>query len=412
MDNQEQEHSRPETINNVISWLNDNDIAQGEPWISTWIKFSAREGELEMYFSLRGIGSRLTGNLLCRNANNWGRLANAFGINQNIKTVHIQFGGGLPADEIESYQCVEFKTKLRDLELLNEQRLPIMGYQCPILSICLEGLMTSTEHSIIGNVTRLSITGLSTQASVFHRLLDVCSDVYLLSVYCSSPSHCSAVASFLRNTNTVQLTVEFSHTLSSEDQATIIHGLRENTSLRYFHLNKLGLSLLDIPEYDPHGYFAKALCDSSSIDNILNSNHTLTDILDWMTLAESELSDSESVLQFKFEHDVKVANCLELNENTDTDKVIREKIARYYFAGDFDVSPLANLPVSVVPSVLGMIRGNKLDRQFAIFRLLISIPDLCNVASRMKIVCNDDDDDHDIEAAKFGACDNKKRRMT
>ena len=74
------------------------------------------------------------------------------------------------------------------------------------------------------------------------------------------------------------------------------------------------------------------------------------------------------------------------------------------------MSPLASLPVSVVPSVLGMIRGDKLDRQSAIFRFLKSIPDLCNVGSTVKIVCNDDDDG--IEAEKFGACVNKRRRKS
>ena len=283
--------------------------------------------------------------------------------------------------------------------------------------------MTSTEHS---TTTHLSIRDLSIRdirdtqegpldATVFQRLLDACSDAYSLHVYCLSQSHCSSVASFLRDTNTVQLTVDISDILSSEDEATIIHGLRENTSLRHFHLDKMALSLRDIPEYDPHGYFAKALCDSSSIENILNSNHTLTEIPDWtMFLGESELSESESVFQFKCEHDIIVANCLELNENTDKDKVKREKIARYYFLGDFNVSPIANLPVSFVPSVFGMIKGNKVDRQSAIFRLLKSIPDLCNVGSRVNINVgndDDDDDDDDIEAAKFGACDNKKRRM-
>ena len=53
----------------------------------------------------------------------------------------------------------------------------------------------------------------------------------------------------------------------------------------------------------------------------------------------------------------------------------------------------------------------KPDIQSAIFRLLKSIPDLCNVGSRMKIVSNDDDDE-DIDAVKDGACGNKRRRKT
>eukprot|EP00956_Cyclotella_meneghiniana_P011208 scaffold15731_cov38-Cyclotella_meneghiniana.AAC.2 len=104
-----------------------------------------------------------------------------------------------------------------------------------------------------------------------------------------------------------------------------------------------------------------------------------------------------------------IKDCLALNRISNKNKVIREKIARYYFVGDFDISPFAGLPISVVPSVLGMIKGVKRARQSAIFRLLKSIPDLCNVGSRMKIVSNDDDDS---EGAKFGACDNKRRRKT
>eukprot|EP00956_Cyclotella_meneghiniana_P011806 scaffold16615_cov23-Cyclotella_meneghiniana.AAC.1 len=328
------------------------------------------------------------GYLLCHNANEWGRLANAFGINQNIKMVHIKTGGGLQGDRIESYQCVknaQFKTNLRLVEFLNELRVSITSNQCQNISIYLEALMT-TEHPNLF-ITQLSDTQEGPlNATVFQRLLDVCSDVYSLRVYCSSPSHCLAVASFLRDTNTVKFTVDISDTLSLEDEATIIHGLRGNTSLRHFHLDKRGFSYRGISQYDPHGYLAKALCESSSIENILNSNHTLIGVYPGFESSESELSDSESVIQFERVH-VKVANCLELNENTDKDKVKREKIARYDFVGDFDVSPNASLPVSVVPSVLlGMIQSDKLDRQFAIFRLLKSIPDLYNVGSRAKIV--------------------------
>ena len=98
-----------------------------------------------------------------------------------------------------------------------------------------------------------------------------------------------------------------------------------------------------------------------------------------------------------------------LNRIENKEKVIREKIARYYFVGDFDVSPLASLPVSVVPSVLVMIKGNKPARQSAIFRLLKSIPDLCNVASRVNINVGNDDD---IDAVKDGTFDSRKRTKT
>ena len=447
-------------MDNVISWLNDHDVTEGEGRVGTWIEFSARHGVLKMYFTFKldQGESEFTGYLLCRNANEWGRLANAFGINQNIRSVSIRFGGGLPEDGIESIgdcQCVrlffaglernesvkyltldivwlplhwdhidspyptfniqnaQFKTNLLELELLNKQRLHIMDYQCPYFSTCLEGLMTS-EHRTIGDDPHLGIRDLCItdirdgqqvplNATIFQSLISACSDAYSLRLYCLSPSHCSAVASFLRDTNTVKLTVEFSDdTLSLEDEATIINGLRENKSLREFHLYMdTVMTNEDVADYFPHGHLAKALCDSSSIENILNSNHTLTKVY------------PRTILPFDFEDvDVfTVGDCLSLNENTDKDKVKREKIARYYFVGDFDVSPLARLPMSVVPSILGMIKCDKLlDRQSAIFRLLKSIPDLCNVDSTAKIVCNDNHDD--IEAGKFGECVNKRRRKS
>ena len=136
------------------------------------------------------------------------------------------------------------------------------------------------------------------------------------------------------------------------------------------------------------------LCDTTSIESICLSNHTLIELQPFL---ESEVRfDVFSEQEVKFGI---IVDSLRLNRNSNKNRVIREKISRYYFVGNFDVSPFVKLPVSVVPSVLGMIKGKKLDRQSAIFRLLKSIPDLGNVGSKAKIVCND-------------SCDSRKRRKT
>ena len=67
------------------------------------------------------------------------------------------------------------------------------------------------------------------------------------------------------------------------------------------------------------------------------------------------------------------------------------------------------MPVSAIPSVLVMIKGKNLDRQSAIFRLLKSIPDLCNVGSRVNINVGNDED---IDAVKDGTFDSRKRLKT
>ena len=50
---------------------------------------------------------------------------------------------------------------------------------------------------------------------------------------------------------------------------------------------------------------------------------------------------------------------LELNKNTkNKEELIRKKIARYYFDGEFDVSLFANMPISHLPKVLTTIEGH------------------------------------------------------
>ena len=52
---------------------------------------------------------------------------------------------------------------------------------------------------------------------------------------------------------------------------------------------------------------------------------------------------------------------LELNKNTKKDEVIRKKIARYYFVGEFDISPFT--PLSVIPEVLSLIEGGAINKK-------------------------------------------------
>jgi hypothetical protein len=98
----------------------------------------------------------------------------------------------------------------------------------------------------------------------------------------------------------------------------------------------------------------KLLCDPTSIKSICNSNHTQEDV-----------DPSESKYLF---------DLLKLNSNVDKAKVASNKILKYYFVGDFGVTPFENMPVSVVREVICWIKlGTKLS---AIFRLLKFIPQL------------------------------------
>jgi hypothetical protein len=105
----------------------------------------------------------------------------------------------------------------------------------------------------------------------------------------------------------------------------------------------------------------KLLCNTTSIESIYNSNHTVK----MVRPSYSEL----------------LSERLEINKNEDKAQVERNKILRYYFVGDFDVTPFANfLPVSVVPEVISQIRSE--TKQSSIFLLLKCNPELSNVANR------------------------------
>jgi hypothetical protein len=107
----------------------------------------------------------------------------------------------------------------------------------------------------------------------------------------------------------------------------------------------------------------KLLCDVSSVNSIINSNHAL------LQLEVSGHTPSTLAEQ-----------CLDLNHNMDKNKVIRDKILQFYFVGEFDVSLFSSMAVSVIPVIMSQIEGE--DRQYALFRLLQWIPDLCNVSER------------------------------
>ena len=257
-------------------------------------------------------------------------------------------------------------------------------------------------------VKSLDISCLPINESAFPRIISACpSPMKRLTVSCDTAQHCSTLADYLQSNRLMVSHLDAykglgTHTLKRSPQkltmqeaSTIINGLKNGA---------VPLKTLILICRIGNTYFNSVrdlLCDTTSIESICSSNHTLLEI---KPCPKGDLWYEDKFGRSIIENSLKKLNIIENKE-----KVIREKIARYYFVGDFDVSPLARLPVSAVPSVLGMIKGKKPARQSAIFRLLKSIPDLCNVGSRVNINVRNDED---IYAVKDGACGNKRRRKT
>eukprot|EP00956_Cyclotella_meneghiniana_P034824 scaffold108454_cov37-Cyclotella_meneghiniana.AAC.1 len=205
-----------------------------------------------------------------------------------------------------------------------------------------------------------------TNDSSYVRIISACSKVKALDVGCNTTSQYAATAALIGNPTSLLRELKVSDEVMSHENLSIIAaGLTGNTMLKKLTLD----SSQNIDMSSIANLFWDALGAASSIEKIYNSNHTL-----------DTLEMKDGIYSFT---DSNIEGCLELNKMADKDEVIREKIARYYFVGDFPTSPFATMPVLYLPRVLSMIKcGDARNRQSAIFRLLKYIPELCDVSSR------------------------------
>ena len=254
--------------------------------------------------------------------------------------------GTLPVLNIND---AKFKDRLKQLSLRGSVDTPIGDNQSFMFSSVLETM--SLERL---NICKLPL-GISSE-SALRRIILACTKVKSLEVRCDTLAKCAAIASLLENPACLLESLNLVNGISEDELSIIAGSLTRNTTLKKMYIFYFGEYLTSIE---------KLLCDTTSIRHIYNSNHTLKEIIDKNIKFQGVIDD-----------------CLELNWEENKEKVIRTKIARYYFIGNFDLSPFVDMNVSLLPSVLAMIEGNMNTRQSAVFRLLRTIPDLCNVSSR------------------------------
>jgi hypothetical protein len=201
----------------------------------------------------------------------------------------------------------------------------------------------------------------------FARMLEGCSKLNQLQVRCKHNSECTAVAAFLEHPANMlkTLCMELDGDFKSFDCTQAMKEISESL-VRNEHLKRLiverqyGNVCLDSD---------KLLCDISSIQSISESNHSLEDI--WAGSGHSNLTQQ----------------CLQINKNVDKAAVKRKKILRFYFVGQFDVSPFSSMTLSILPEVMTKIEEE--NKHSAIYRLLQCIPQLCNVSDRASCEQND-----------------------
>eukprot|EP00956_Cyclotella_meneghiniana_P025529 scaffold53430_cov60-Cyclotella_meneghiniana.AAC.6 len=249
---------------------------------------------------------------------------NAVKHNTYLERLKMDFSprNGFPDFDLEYF--VANNTQLKSLSI--SSRLPLLSDQ---------GRMIASSIGTSSSLKQLYIRFAEFEhAYSFRQIVSACSDIEELFCECNHIDKCNAIADLLRN------------------PAAKLKGLDIYMDRK---IAERGMAVIAEDEWKKS--LGRALCDSSSIESIQNSNHTLESI------AYGLFGDETCPSEF-------VQDCLKLNEHEDKEQVIRQKIAKYYFVGGYDVSPFAAMPLSAMPKVISTIGGDANNQCSAIFRML------------------------------------------
>ena len=301
----------------------------------------------------------------------------------------------------------QYQTMMRDVKYYLEHNpvailymyvsMPTTVLHAPVIARLLEGLVIyyfSISFSGARNNLGLFVDMLLSRVkSVKNMVLEHVDAGYQL----------SAVARLLQNNevNVYALKIDMHRpldhnivTIATESAREISESLVGNTSLKkldwqlgieneeiFTHPNDIG----EKPSDRIIAHFDKLLCDTSSIDSICRSNHSLTELNVIPVVRNYSISDWQGFQRM----------CLRLNNSERDDRrgVMRRKIFLFYFAGEFSLVPLQSMPLSVFPTIMDQIQQHRrsrhhdlwmfgLDRKHtyslsAIFRIIRCFPELC-----------------------------------
>eukprot|EP00956_Cyclotella_meneghiniana_P036578 scaffold127602_cov60-Cyclotella_meneghiniana.AAC.1 len=270
--------------------------------------------------------------------------------NTSLEFLDMAFSPRIGIPDFDLGHFVANNKRLQDLVVLSRE---------PLLSD--QGRMIASSIGTSSSLKKLDLSSaLFEHADSFRQIVSACSNIEELYSECNRIYQCNAIADLLRNPETKLNRLLLAGVPAGGGMPVIAVGLKVNKSLKKLQLEP-GTSL-DIMK----NILEPALCDASSIESIQNSNHTLESIA--IGLYEMLLSEIEQ-------------DCLKLNKIEDKDQVIRQKTAKYYFIGDYDVSPFAAMPLSAMPKVISTI-GGVIDSWVNVddhVRLLEIIPKLSNM---------------------------------
>jgi hypothetical protein len=356
----------------------------------------------------------------------WRRLGSAMKSNPTLRTFNIFYDERIMG-EIQNHPlaaaCLEaFYDELKDNKLIERLALHNLKRVLPTFNLryflqhntnirslfCTrlvnqDGLMTREQVNTMASALRgvhlkcfnIECLRFGNNNEAFEEIVSACTRVHelVVRVRFTANSQVAALASLLRDPSALLETL----TIMEDDNEALTFGTDGfNFCQREIAASLVGntkLKSLKTCSGAPMDIFDNLLCDSSSLENICDSNHTLEEINDSNRFT-SGISD-------------RTLDCLLLNKIENKKKVIQNKIIQFYFVGDFDLAPFASLPLSVLARVMSLGERVEFDlvscanmsrafldkyqrihlegipnKQTAIFELLRGIPELCNASAR------------------------------
>lgn len=271
--------------------------------------------------------------------------------NQSLETLQVFFS---PRDDIPVFDLVHFMTNNQQLKklTLRSPSQPLLADQGRLMA---SALISSTSLKELD----VSYCPFDDNDS-YQQILASCSSIEKLCISCTHIDICHAVAEMLSDP-TINLRQLSTNAIVSGGLPIISASLRNNKRLKQLNVSRVRRE--DLNSFD------RVFCDTSSLDGITSSNHTL----------------EELVPSYMFPRCVQES--LELNKDEDKESVVRQKIAKFYFVGEFDVSPFVSMSVTLLPNVMSMIgcdspETQKLVQCSAILRMLKMIPDMSTRGGR------------------------------
>eukprot|EP00956_Cyclotella_meneghiniana_P012400 scaffold17624_cov77-Cyclotella_meneghiniana.AAC.9 len=377
--------------NEIIRVLDGNDHRMNSLTIdlSNWLDDDDSEQEDDVEESLHALVMLGTDrdpnhyNFMCPYSDHdgWRLIGEAIGKNQNLRNIAIQLRGHGEVTMRDTARSLELlydnmkeNTSIDSIELrlIPGFRFPVFdwSYFAPKTNLkvvklggMLSGLSPQNYTEIESVLTETKLKELDLlqcdfqhENELFAQIISACLSVETLAIKCEDNAEQYAALSSLlcQKSMLSQLVISYDGFVLS----AIASSLAKNQKI-----TKLTVKLSRIIKKEDRDQIRSLLCNTDSIDDIINSNHNLEEIKLFQHDEENHLP-------------IIVKDCLSINKNRNKNKVAQKKISQYYFVDSFEMSPFVHMPYALIPKVISIIGGGWRNRHTAIFRLLKSIPNL------------------------------------